>query len=91
MAAATHAPVCEDPGWDSPREVSGWTMYPWAYHGFITTVATVLLGPYVTGLAQRAAGANGPVFAGPLLSHVTAKDCATSPASLATLPPAPPR
>jgi UMF1 family MFS transporter len=73
MAAAIDARVSQDPGWDSPREVSGWAMYPWAYHGFITTVATVLLGPYVTGLAQGAVGANGPVFSGWLLSHVTAK------------------
>jgi MFS transporter, UMF1 family len=55
------------------REIFGWTMYAWAYHGFVTTVSTVLLGPYVTSLAQRAAGVNGPVFAAPVLSGVTAK------------------
>jgi UMF1 family MFS transporter len=57
-----------------PRpEVFGWMMYAWAFHGFVTTVATVLFGPYLTDLAQQAVGENGRVFALSLLGTVTAK------------------
>jgi UMF1 family MFS transporter len=45
-----------------PREVFGWMMYQWAFHGFVTTVQTVLFGPYVTSLAQQVVGENGRVF-----------------------------
>jgi UMF1 family MFS transporter len=58
---------------DQRREVFGWLMYQWAFHGFETTVATVLFGPYLTELAQQAVGENGRVFAPELLSAVTAK------------------
>jgi len=44
------------------REIFGWTMYDWASSVFSTTVAGVLLGPYVTSLAQGAVGENGPVI-----------------------------
>jgi UMF1 family MFS transporter len=55
------------------REIFGWTMYDWASSVFSTTVAGVLLGPYVTSLAQGAVGENGPVFqVGPAVL-VTAK------------------
>src|SRR5438034_6831391 len=54
------------------REVFGWTMYDWANSAFQTTVVTVLAGPYLTALAQSAAGENGTVLRlGPL--GVTAK------------------
>ncbi|PYQ20124.1 MAG: MFS transporter, partial [Acidobacteria bacterium] len=56
---------------DDRREIFGWMMYAWAFHGFITTVATVLLGPYLTLLAQRAVGENGRVFAP--IAFITAK------------------
>lgn len=73
MVTRREEPVTPEPWWNSRREIFGWTMYAWAFHGFIATVATVLLGPYVTSLAQRAVGANGPVFATAMLSRVTAK------------------
>ena len=44
------------------REIFGWTMYDWASSVFSTTVAGVLLGPYVTALVQGAVGENGPVL-----------------------------
>jgi UMF1 family MFS transporter len=44
---------------DDPREISGWTMYDWAISAFSTTVGTVFLGPYVTGLAEQAAVQSG--------------------------------
>ena len=47
-------------------------MYDWANSAFVTTVGTALLGPYLTSLAQGAAGENGVIFAaGPV--EVTAK------------------
>ena len=73
MTSSRDVPGADEPPWNSPREVFGWTMYTWAFHGFVTTVATVMLGPYVTGLAQSAVGANGPVFSTALLSRITAK------------------
>src|SRR5260370_39376577 len=58
---------------DRRREIFGWMMYAWAFHGFVTTVATGLFGPYLTDLAQQAVGENGRVFAFDFLSPVTAK------------------
>ncbi len=55
------------------REVFGWMMYQWSFHGFVTTVQTVLFAPYVTELAQQAVGENGRVFALGGLGAVTAK------------------
>jgi UMF1 family MFS transporter len=55
------------------REVFGWLMYQWAFHGFETTVATVLFGPYLTELAQQAVGENGRVFAFDFLGSVAVK------------------
>ncbi len=37
------------------REIFGWGMYDWANSAFSTTVGTVFLGPYVSGLARAAA------------------------------------
>ncbi len=57
---------------NDPREVFGWIVYDWANSAFVTTVSTVLLGPYLTALAQAAVGENGVVLAlGPF--SVTAK------------------
>ena len=74
---ATTPPAAEvapaRPAIDDPHEIFGWTMYAWAFHGFITTVATVLLGPYLTLLAQRAVGENGRVFGPAVLAFITAK------------------
>lgn len=47
---------------NDPREVFGWTMYDWAISAFSTTVATVLLGPYITALARGAVGEDGVVL-----------------------------
>ena len=48
-------------------------MYDWANSAFQTTVITVLLGPYLTALAQHAVGENGTVLALGPLGVVTAK------------------
>lgn len=55
------------------REIFGWTMYDWASSVFSTTVAGVLLGPYVTSLAQAAVGENGPVLTLGGATLITAK------------------
>ncbi len=55
------------------REIFGWTMYDWANSVFSTTVAGVLLGPYVTSLAQSVVGTDGPVLQIGATTLVTAK------------------
>jgi UMF1 family MFS transporter len=58
---------------NDPREIFGWTMYDWASSAFSTTVITVLFGPYLTGVAQDAVGANGIVLRLGPLGSLTAK------------------
>ncbi|MFN7921396.1 MAG: MFS transporter [Bryobacteraceae bacterium] len=43
------------------REQRAWYVYDWANSAFATTVVSVLLGPYLTGIAKSAADANGNV------------------------------
>src|SRR5581483_2648731 len=44
------------------REIAGWLLYDWANSAFQTTVVTVLIGPYLTALAQHDVGTNGVVL-----------------------------
>lgn len=71
----------EIPTKNDRREVIGWLMYDWANSAFYTVVISVLLGPYLTALAQadicgRLGGAagceNGTVFDLGFLGAVTA-------------------
>jgi UMF1 family MFS transporter len=56
------AAVPDDPGLrNDRREIIGWLTYDWANSAFSTTVLTVLVGPYLTRLAQRDVGPNGVV------------------------------
>jgi UMF1 family MFS transporter len=56
------------------REIFGWVMYDWANSAFSTTVATTLLGIYLTGLAQAILhDENGTVVSFGALGKVTAK------------------
>ncbi|GAA3818984.1 MFS transporter [Sphaerisporangium flaviroseum] len=48
--------VAEDPPKARKREQWGWYWYDFANSGFQTTVITVFLGPYLTTLAEKAAG-----------------------------------
>src|SRR5512139_1365443 len=41
------------------RERVGWYFYDWANSAFSTTVVTVFLGPYLTSIAEKAAGCDG--------------------------------
>ncbi len=52
------APV-EDPA--LRRQIRGWYVYDWACSAFSTTVVAVFLGPYLTSIADTAAGADGYV------------------------------
>src|SRR5256885_888433 len=58
---------------NEPRELFGWMMYDWANSAFATTVASALLGPYLTALAQAQLGENGVVMRLGFLGAVTAK------------------
>ena len=55
------------------REIFGWMMYDWANSAFSTTVAGVMLGQYVTRLAQVELGDNGTLVSFGWLGAVTAK------------------
>lgn len=61
-------PRHSDPGTRANRrEIVGWMAYDWANSAFQTTVLTVLVGPYLTDLAQRDVGQNGIIASlGPL-------------------------
>lgn len=66
------------------REVWGWAMYDWANSAFVTTVATVLMGPYLTALAQAAAGENGTILSLGPVGTITAKSLYPQAVSLST-------
>ena len=55
------------------REIFGWLMYDWANSAFYTTVISVLLGPYLTALAQANVGEGGTVFDLGFFGSVTAE------------------
>jgi len=55
------------------KEIFGWMMYDWANSAFYTTVMTVLLGPYLTALAQADVGKNGVVFDLGFFGSITAE------------------
>ncbi len=51
-----------EPQKNDRREIFGWMAYDWANSVFFTTVVAVLIGKYITDLAQRAVGDNGVVI-----------------------------
>jgi UMF1 family MFS transporter len=58
---------------NDPKEIFGWLMYDWANSVFFTTVLGVLIGEYITALAQKAVGENGVVISFGGYDLVTAK------------------
>jgi MFS transporter, UMF1 family len=44
------------------REIFGWITFDWANHAFFTLVLGVLIGEYLTRLAQQAVGENGAII-----------------------------
>lgn len=63
----------QPPAKNDRREIFGWLMYDWANSAFYTTVISVLLGPYLTALAQNDVGLNGVVFSLGWFGSVTAE------------------
>ncbi|MEP6850142.1 MAG: MFS transporter [Acidobacteriota bacterium] len=51
-----------NPPKNNGKEIFGWATYAWANHAFFTLVLGVLVGEYLTGLAQSTVGENGPVI-----------------------------
>lgn len=41
------------------KQIFGWLMYDWANSAFFTTVVSVLIGPYMASLAEKAVGPDG--------------------------------
>ncbi|HYJ89826.1 MAG TPA: MFS transporter [Pyrinomonadaceae bacterium] len=54
-------------------EIFGWAIYEWANHAFWTLVLGVLVGEYLTDLAQQTVGENGSVLSIAGYSLITAK------------------
>jgi MFS transporter, UMF1 family len=55
------------------REVVAWSMYSWADHGWVTTVGTVLIGPWLLSLATYHATDHTTLFRiGPFPLHADA-------------------
>ena len=52
-------PTPAEPGTSTRRERVGWYFYDWANSAFSTTVISVFLGPYLTAIAENAAGCSG--------------------------------
>lgn len=61
MSTLEQAAVRPPPA-DDRREQVGWYFYDWANSAFSTTVVTVFLGPYLTGITEAAADASGFVY-----------------------------
>jgi len=47
------------PDRDDPREISSWTMYDWANHGFELSIASAFGGPFITNLCRLNSDVNG--------------------------------
>lgn len=60
------------------REIFGWITYDWANSAFYTTVVSVLLGPYLTALAQNDVGRGGTVLSLGGYASITADNLFTS-------------
>ncbi len=58
---------------NNPREIFGWMTFDWANHAFFTLVLGVLIGAYITDLAQTGVGENGAVITLGGYNLVTAK------------------
>ncbi len=61
------------PAKNNRKEIFGWVTYDWANSVFSTTVVGVLIGDYITVLAQKAVGENGVILAMGGYDLVTAK------------------
>ncbi len=62
-----------NPPKNDKKEIFGWLAYDWANSVFFMTVLGVLIGQYITVLAQKAVGENGAIFTLGGYELVTAK------------------
>ncbi|GAB5466359.1 MAG: MFS transporter [Candidatus Kapaibacteriales bacterium] len=49
-------------GWAGKKEIRSWYLYDWACSAFSATVITVLMGPYLSTIAENAAVANSSTY-----------------------------
>ncbi|MER3431537.1 MAG: MFS transporter [Blastocatellia bacterium] len=63
---------------NSRKEIFGWMMYDWANSAFYTTVVSVLVGPYLTALAQEDVGRSGIVLSLGPVGSITAENLFTT-------------
>jgi len=54
--STTDVPASAGPAESTRKERVGWYFYDWANSAFSTTVISVFLGPYLTSIAEKAAG-----------------------------------
>ena len=47
---------------EDPREARRWALYGWANHGWVTTVSTVLIGPWLLALATHHRSGSATLF-----------------------------
>src|SRR5690606_33163982 len=66
------------PAKNDRREVIGWLTYDWANSAFYTTVVSVLVGPYLTALAQADVGQGGVVLSLGPFGSITSDNLFTS-------------
>jgi MFS transporter, UMF1 family len=66
------------PAKNDKREVLGWLTYDWANSAFYTTVVSVLVGPYLTALAQADVGRGGVVLSLGPFGSITSDNLFTS-------------
>jgi len=52
----------DNPTKNSPKEIFGWAIFDFGNHAFFAVVLSVLVGQYLTGLAQQSVGENGAVI-----------------------------
>ncbi len=82
---ASQVPVSAVPP-DSPaerrREQRGWYFYDWANSAYVTTVGTVILGPYLTRVAERAACGQPGTADNPCLTDLHVLGVPVAPGSL---------
>src|SRR5690606_40057272 len=69
----SHSPMKND-----KREILGWLTYDWANSAFYTTVVSVLVGPYLTALAQADVGQGGTVLSLGPFGSITSDNLFTS-------------
>ncbi|HUQ00655.1 MAG TPA: MFS transporter, partial [Aeromicrobium sp.] len=63
-------------------EQRAWFFYDWANSAYITTVATVLVGPYLTNVAERAACGHVGTVGRPCQEHLSVLGLSVSAGSL---------